>query len=138
MVLKRMVRPVVDDLVARAGLLVGRPGLAGGATLERDLRLVRPGTSVGSYFAEKVGAGLLWLAIPPALAALGGPQTPALAWVFAGLLGFLLPDLDLRRRLAARRERIIAELPAMLDQLVIATSAGLSLEQALEQTACFE
>jgi tight adherence protein C len=109
--------------------------LAGGATLERDLRLVRPTTSLGGYFAEKVGAALVWLAIPPALAAIGGPPTPPLLWVVAGLVGFVLPDLDLRRRLGARRERIVAELPAVLDQLVIATSAGLSLEQALEQTA---
>ncbi len=136
-VLKRMLRPILDDLgwLVRGLLVRFAPSLAGGATLERDLRLVRPGASPGGYFAEKVGAGLLWLAIPPTLAALGGPRTPALVWVLAGLLGFLLPDLDLRRRLAARRERIIAELPAILDQLVIATSAGLSLEQALEQTA---
>ena len=136
-VLKRMLRPVLADLgwLVRGLLMRFAPGLAGGATLERDLRLVRPTASLGGYFAEKIGAALVWLAILPALAAIGGPRTPAVLWVVAGLVGFVLPDLDLRRRLGARRERIVAELPAVLDQLVIATSAGLSLEQALGQTA---
>jgi tight adherence protein C len=136
-VLKRMLRPVLDDLgwLVRGLLLRFAPGLAGGAELERDLRLVRSGGSVAGYFAEKVGAGLLWFAFLPVLAALGGPRTPALAWLAAGVVGFLLPDLELRRRLGARRERIVAELPALLDQLVISSSAGLSLEQALDQTA---
>ena len=135
--LKRMLRPVLADVgwLVRGLLVRFAPGLAGGATLERDLRLVRPTASLAGYFAEKVGAGLLWLAIPPVLGAMGGPRTPTVLWIVAGLVGFILPDLDLRRRLGARREQIVAELPAVLDQLVIATSAGLSLEQALEQTA---
>jgi tight adherence protein C len=78
---------------------------------------------------------LLWLVIPPCLAALGGPRTPPVVWIAAGIVGFVLPDLDLGRRLKARRNRLVAELPAVLDQLVIATSAGLSLEQALDETA---
>ena len=136
-VLKRMLRPILADAgwLVRGVLVRFAPGLAGGATLERDLRLVRPTASLGGYFAEKVGAMLLWLIIPPCLAALGGPQTPPVVWVVAAMIGFVLPDLDLRRRLKARRTRLVAELPAVLDQLVIATSAGLSLEQALDHTA---
>jgi Type II secretion system (T2SS), protein F len=136
-VLKRMLRPVLTDTgwLVRALLVRLAPGLAGGASLERDLRLVRPAASLGGYFAEKVGAMLLWLAIAPCLAALGGPHTSPIVWLVAGIVGFVLPDIDLRRRLGARRLRLVAELPAVLDQVVIATSAGLSLEQALEQTA---
>jgi hypothetical protein len=136
-VLKRMLRPVLADAGGLVRGLLARvaPGLAGGAMLERDLHLVRPGASIGGYFAEKIGAALLWLVIPPALAALGGPRTPPILWIVAAVAGFVLPDIDLRRRVRARRERLLAELPAVLDQLVIATSAGLSLEQALDQTA---
>jgi hypothetical protein len=136
-VVKRMLRPVFADLgwLMRGVMARFAPGLAGGATLERDLHLVRPGASVGGLLGEKIGAGLLWLGVLPALAALGGPRTPPLAWLAAAVIGFLLPDIDLKRRLANRRARMIAELPVILDQLVIATSAGLSLEQAIEQTA---
>jgi tight adherence protein C len=136
-VLKRMLRPILADSgwLVRGVMVRFAPGLAGGATLERDLRLVRPAASVGGYFAEKIGAMLLWLAIPPCLAALGGPRTPPILWAVAALVGFVLPDIDLRRRLKGRRDRLVAELPAVLDQLVIATSAGLSLEQALDHTA---
>jgi tight adherence protein C len=136
-VLKRMLRPILADAgwLVRGVLVRFAPGLAGGATLERDLRLVRPTASLGGYFAEKLGAMVLWLVIPPCLAALGGPTTPPVVWIVAGIVGFVLPDLDLRRRLRSRRNRLVAELPAVLDQLVIATSAGLSLEQALDHTA---
>jgi tight adherence protein C len=136
-VLKRMLRPILADAgwLVRGVLVRFAPGLAGGATLERDLRLVRPTASLGGYFAEKLGAMLLWLVIPPLLDALGGPRTPPVVWLAAAMVGFVLPDLDLRRRLRARRNRLFAELPTVLDQLVIATSAGLSLEQALEETA---
>ena len=132
-----MVRPILADAgwLVRGVLVRFAPGLAGGATLERDLRLVRPTASLGGYFAEKLGAMLLWLVIPPCLAALGGPTTPPVVWIAAGIVGFVLPDLDLRRRLRSRRNRLVAELTAVLDQLVIATSAGLSLEQALDHTA---
>jgi tight adherence protein C len=136
-VVKRMLRPILADAgwLVRGVLVRFAPGLAGGATLERDLRLVRPSATLGGYFAEKIGSMLLWLIIPPCLAAVGGPQTPPALWVVAAMVGFLLPDLDLRRRLKARRTRLVAELPAVLDQLVIATSAGLSLEQALDHTS---
>ena len=136
-VLKRMLRPILADSgwLVRGVLVRFAPGLAGGATLERDLRLVRPAASVGGYFAEKIGAMLVWLVIPPCLATLGGPRTPPILWAVAALVGFVLPDIDLRRRLKGRRDRLVAELPAVLDQLVIATSAGLSLEQALDHTA---
>jgi tight adherence protein C len=136
-VVKRMLRPVFADLgwLMRGVLARFAPGLAGSSTLERDLHLVRPGASVGGYLGEKIGAGLLWLGVLPTLAALGGPRTPPLAWIAAGIVGFLLPDIDLRRRITDRGARMIAELPVILDQLVIATSAGLSLEQAIEQTA---
>jgi len=56
---------------------------------------------------------------------------PVWVW-FAGLAaGFLAPDWDLDRRLAARRTVMLMELPITLDMLTIATSAGLALEQAL-------
>src|SRR5206468_288287 len=50
-------------------------------------------------------------------------------------LGFLLPDWDLDRRVASRRGLVLMELPTILDMLTLATSAGMALEQALEEVA---
>src|SRR5439155_12934116 len=49
--------------------------------------------------------------------------------------GFLAPDWELERRLAARRRQIVMELPSLLDLLTIACSAGQALEQALATVA---
>src|SRR5205823_14461704 len=56
---------------------------------------------------------------------------PVWLWLVGFAAGFLLPDVDLDRRVAARRTRAVMELPVLLDMLTIATSAGLALEQAL-------
>jgi tight adherence protein C len=51
--------------------------------------------------------------------------------IFAGLLGFMLPDLWLRRRIRARQNRIRIGLADTLDLMVICVEAGLGLDQAL-------
>ena len=53
-VVKHMLRPILADAgwIVRGVLVRLAPGLAGGATLERDLRLVRPTATLGGYFAE--------------------------------------------------------------------------------------
>jgi tight adherence protein C len=71
----------------------------------------------------------------PVVAALDGPQTLALVWPLLGAVGFIVPDLELRARTAARKGRIVAALPPICDQLSIALSAGLSPELALQAVA---
>jgi tight adherence protein C len=132
-----MLRPFVEDAGWAAKVWLERvaPGLVDAGALERDLRLVGRGRSIRAFFAEKVIAALAFAVIPPVLASVGGPVTPAAAWVLAGCVGFFVPNWDLTRQLATRRTRIRMELPAVLDQLAIATSAGLSLEQAIADVA---
>ena len=60
---------------------------------------------------------------------------PVWAWLVAFAIGFLLPDWDLERREARRRGLVLMELPTILDMLTLATSAGMALEQALEEVA---
>jgi tight adherence protein C len=107
------------------------PGLIGGSQLELEVRLAFGGRSLGWHVRRKLlGATVLGLFLP-VIAALDGPQTPAVMWPLAAAVGFVLPDLELRARTAARKGRIVAALPPICDQLSIALAAGLSPEQAL-------
>jgi tight adherence protein C len=134
--LEGMLRPVIDDLGALLRTLLSRVGLAGGAELERSLRVARPGVEPAAFFGEKAAIGAMGLSLLPALNAVGahpfGPW-PVWAWAALGAAGFLAPDWDLGRRQAAHRAACLVELPTLLDMLAIATSAGLALEQALVQ-----
>ncbi|MCC6178320.1 MAG: type II secretion system F family protein [Chloroflexi bacterium] len=128
----------MDDLGRLARVSLGRIGLAGGLELERKLGIARPGVDPSQFFGEKVAAALIGLAILPAMNALGvhpfGPW-PVWSWLVGGTIGFLGPDWQLDRLMAARRTGCLMELPIILDMLTIATSAGLALEQAVDQVA---
>lgn len=89
-----------------------------------------------------------WLAARLLLAALGlGFAAMAsvlfgLPWRFMPLLmlliagvAFFWPDARLRRRALARRQRMLRELPFMLDLMTLCVEAGLSLQAALQQVA---
>lgn len=137
-VLENMLRPVVDDLgkLARAVLL--RLGLAGGQQLERRLRVARPGVELAQFMGEKVTSAAVAAGTFPLMNALRitpfGPW-PVWVWLVAFGVGFLLPDWDLDRRHATRRGMVLMELPTILDMLTLATSAGMALEQAIEEVA---
>ncbi|MCL5107387.1 MAG: type II secretion system F family protein [Chloroflexi bacterium] len=132
--LEAMLRPVLDDLgrLIRRGL--GRFGLGGGEELARRLALVRPGVEPAHFFGEKVVSGLIGLGVFPLMNALGIHPFgvwPVWVWGLGFLVGFLMPDWEVERRVAVLRLRCLMELPIVLDMLTIACSAGLGLEQAL-------
>ena len=132
--LESMLRPVVEDLGRLLRAALGRFGVVGGEELERKLRVARPGVEPIQFFGEKAISGLIGLGVCPLMNALGIVPFgvwPVWLWLVGFIAGFLLPDAELDRRLAARRTRAVMELPILLDMLTIATSAGLALEQAL-------
>lgn len=132
--LESMLRPVVEDLGRLLRAALGRFGVIGGEELERKLRVARPGVEPIQFFGEKAISGLIGLGVFPLMNALGIVPFgvwPVWLWLVGFIAGFLLPDAELDRRLAARRTRAVMELPILLDMLTIATSAGLALEQAL-------
>jgi tight adherence protein C len=136
--LESMLRPVVDDLGRGLRSVLLRVGLAGGHELELRLRLARPGVEVSQFMGEKLASGVIVAATFPLMNLVH--MQPFGAWpVWTWLIGFgvgcLLPDWDLERRVESRRGVVLMELPTLLDMLTLATSAGMALEQALEEVA---
>ena len=136
--LEGMLRPVIDDAGRLLRTILGRLGLGGGHELERRLRVIRPGVEPVQFYGEKVAAGLILAAVFPLMNVVRiqpfGPW-PVWAWLVGFALGYLLPDWDLDRSAATRRALVLMELPTILDMLTLATSAGMALEQALEEVA---
>ena len=136
--LEAVLRPVLDDVGRLARRWLGGLGLSGGRELERGLRVARPGVEPEQFWGEQLVGGLLGLALLPAMNALGlglGNGWPIWTWPLGAAAGFVLPTWDLARRVAARRARLVMELPAALDLLTIAVSAGQAPEQALDLVA---
>ena len=137
-VLENMLRPMIEDVGRGLRTILVRLGLAGGRELESRLSVVRPGVDVIQFMGEKVAAGVIVAATFPLMSVLHiapfGPW-PVWTWLLGLCAGFLLPDWDLDRRVARRRGLVLMELPTVLDMLTLATSAGMALEQALEEVA---
>jgi len=60
---------------------------------------------------------------------------PLFMFAFAGLAGFLLPDMWLSMRVNHRQRRLIIALPDALDLLVVCVEAGMGLDQAIFRVA---
>ena len=121
--------------------------IAGAASLrakaEPELRAKLASAGIRARWAPSVFQSV------KAIAAIGFPLVvfALLAWLseslssaipgalFAVYIGFKLPERWLRRRIRSRRQAINRGLPDFLDLLVIAIESGLSLDQALADTA---
>lgn len=134
---EQLLRPVIEDLGRLAVRLMSRAGLTS-SDLERRLALGWTGMDVPHFYGQKLTTGIVLTALFP-LMNLGGvhPFGPWPVWLWLGgfIVGFALPDWMLEGRLQRRRKAVVAELPVMLDVLAISASAGLSQEQALQETS---
>lgn len=133
--LERLMAPVMADALR----LVDR---LGAPVVDLRRRLARAGstTSVEAFRAEQVVWGVLGgaggLALGLALVARGANPVGALALVLVGGLGgALLRDHVLSRRVTAREERMLAELPIVAELLALAVAAGEGALGALERVA---
>lgn len=134
--LENMLRPIVEDVGRAVRRVLARVGLAGGRELEDRLRLVRPGVDLVQFMGEKVAAGAIVALTFPLMNLLRihpFGAWPVWLWLIGFLVGYLLPNWDVDRRVARRRGLVLMELPTLLDMLTLATSAGMALEQALEE-----
>ena len=117
--------------LARVGRRLGAP-LPAGDLLDRIEAAGRPlGLNVADVTAVKGGAAVVALLAGAPLAATLPGRLPLLAALALPLAGFLAPDVVLARRAAARRRRMEADLPDLLDLLRVAIEAGLTVGRAL-------
>jgi len=109
------------------------------ASLRRRLAAagVRWEGAAAAYNGARIALPVALSAALFALMVLGGrPLGASLLVLPLGLyFGFVLPERWVRRRARSRREAINRSLPDFLDLLVIAIESGLSLDQAVVDTA---
>ena len=125
-------RPLLEDLAGPVQRLLRLEALFG-ASLDRQLRVLQPGTSRQAFVARQLlwgGLGLAaFLAVFASRDRLGLPTL--LVSLLAGGVAFLVPWLRLRRQVRARRRRLLAELPQVARLLAMGVSASLPLDVAL-------
>lgn len=87
---------------------------------------LRPGRSADFYSAMRI--------IAPLAGILAGTLVSAntfMGVIGGGAIGYIAPDMWLRRRIKRRRARIRKGIPDMIDLLLICMDAGLGLDQGL-------
>jgi len=126
-------RPLLEDLVAPIQRLLLRDGVFG-SSVERQLRVVHPGTTRQAFVAQQLlwaaGALALFLAVFVSHDQIDAAHL--LISLLAGAFGFLMPWLLLRRAARTRRRRLLAELPHVARLLAMGISASLPLDVALD------
>jgi tight adherence protein C len=125
-------RPLLEDLVGPVQRLLLRDGIFG-SSVERDLRLISPGTSRQAFVARQLLWGVAVSVVSGAVFATHEQldAVHVLVSVLAGVLGSIVPWLMLRRAARARKRRVLAELPHVARLLAMAMSASLPLDVGL-------
>lgn len=133
--LEGLLRPALDDAAALLQNLGRRFGIGDPAALERKLAGLQPGLGLLDWYARKVGAGLVGLAVGPLTGLLGSRLLPPWTWPLGFLAGFLGLDAWLDGQWRERQARLLLELDAILDLIGIAVASGLGVEQAVREVA---
>jgi tight adherence protein C len=131
-------RPPVTTAIDLLGALFADSAAAvlGSSRLERIDQLLdaagRPGGITAARFAGRKAAYALVLGGAGLVFLLNDLTLPAVA---LPIVGWLLPDFDLKSKAKERQEEITRSLPDFLDVLAVTVSAGLDFRAALERVA---
>ncbi len=137
-------RPLGEDAARMAGRVLGSLGLIPPRELGRALQQAESSLRVHEFYFEKVltalGLQAVLLVSNVAFERLGLMQVgiwPLWVWLGVGALGFVWPDLDIRRRAQVHQARLRAELPTLVDLLAVAVSTGRGVEDAVADVTPF-
>ncbi len=102
-------------------------------TTETDQILVQAGLRRSEAAAAFRGAKVILIVLLEGLILVTGiyKNNPIILILVAAGIGYILPDMWLKRMAKARQQRLRLALPDALDLLVICVEAGLGLDQAL-------
>lgn len=125
---RRIVRPVLRHLTKRLLRLTPLKQ----SSLERQLLLAgQPGNLSPQEFTGVQILLILLLTSIGLLTAYAGKQSNLYLPFCFGLMGYVLPKLYLRQKIAARNGALEKELPEVLDLLTVCVEAGLGFDAAL-------
>jgi tight adherence protein C len=140
--LEALLRPLIDGTGRSVAVLLSRLGPGGARELEGKLAVAQPGIDVAGYYGQQVLTGLVYVLLVGVVnlmvLRLAGDALGALpVWMYllAFALGFIMPKIAMDRRLTTRRQKILLELPGVLEMLTIAMSAGRTPEESLSFVA---
>jgi tight adherence protein C len=127
----------------KAAPLLAKPHVPKSASEQSNIKIklanagIRRENAVNVFLASKTicGLALLILTLVATLVSGQSPQKVFGLTLFAGGLGFLLPDLWLYINTKQRMEKICHGLPDCLDLMVVSVEAGLGLDAALIRVA---
>jgi tight adherence protein C len=133
---ERVIRPMLDSLGSFVTRFVQAGSLEG---LQEKLNLAgRPwGITASGFAALRILSLLLFTCLGLALSLVAQFSMPTwlLGPVGGGVLGYLVPQMMLSRRIKKRQKRILLAMPSALDLLTISVEAGLSFDAALVRVA---
>ncbi len=128
----RVIRPSLD---AFGRLLTRRTQGGSQQALQEKLNLAgRPwGLTASGFVALRLLSLVLFVTVGIALSLLLGMPMPnvLLGPIAGGVLGYLLPQIMLSRRVKKRQKEILLSLPNALDLLTISVEAGLSFDASI-------
>jgi tight adherence protein C len=105
--------------------------LTGGRLLLNQAGIRSAGTHY-AYLGIRWGLPVVLVVLAVVYGKVSGVASKSIFWMVlvAGIVGFLLPDFVLRRKIRKRQEEITDSLPDGLDLLVVCVEAGLGLNAA--------
>src|SRR5262249_38461919 len=127
-----------EDLSQAATRIVGRLGLISPNDLKGLLAQADLGLTVREFYQDKVltALGLESVLVVANLAfdrlgLLHVGVWPFWLWMGVGVVGFVWPDVVIRRGASERQRRLRSELPRLVDLLVVASSTGRGVQDAV-------